>query len=83
MDEPSAGLDPITSGEIDDLLLELKNRTQTTLVIVTHNMPSARRLADRFVMLEGGHVVADGSLADLERSEDGLVQAFMHSAHSG
>jgi phospholipid/cholesterol/gamma-HCH transport system ATP-binding protein len=83
VDEPSAGLDPITSGEIDDLLLELKNQTQTTLVIVTHNMPSARKLADRFMMLEDHHVVAAGSLVDLEHSGDALVQAFIHSAHSG
>ncbi|HSL20858.1 MAG TPA: ABC transporter ATP-binding protein [Vicinamibacterales bacterium] len=83
VDEPSAGLDPITSGEIDDLLLDLKQNDGTTVVIVTHNMPSARKLADRLVMLHDGRVCAAGTPAELERSDDPLVQAFLHSTHSG
>ena len=55
VDEPSAGLDPITADEIETLLLELKERGGTTLIVVTHNIPSARRLGDELVMLhEGG-----------------------------
>lgn len=83
VDEPSAGLDPITTDEIDDLLLDLKRSDGTTLVVVTHNMPSARKLADRFMMLDRGKVVASGSLAEFERSEDPLVQSFINSTHSG
>jgi phospholipid/cholesterol/gamma-HCH transport system ATP-binding protein len=83
VDEPSAGLDPITSAEIDDLLLALKNNSRTTLVIVTHNMPSAKKLADRFLMLEDGHIAASGSSSDLEQSTDPMVQAFIHSTHAG
>jgi phospholipid/cholesterol/gamma-HCH transport system ATP-binding protein len=83
VDEPSAGLDPLTTDEIDDLLLDLKKTEGTTLVVVTHNMPSARKLADRFMMLDEGRVVASGSLAEFERSEDPLVHAFIHSTHSG
>ena len=83
VDEPSAGLDPITSDEIDDLLLALKRATGTTLVIVTHNMPSARKLADSFLMLHEGRVLAAGAAAEFEKNDHPLVQAFMHSTHAG
>jgi len=83
VDEPSAGLDPITADEIDELLIGLKKAGRTTLVIVTHNIPSARRLGDELVMLHGGRIVARGSVADLERSDDELVRAFMASQHAG
>lgn len=83
VDEPSAGLDPITSGEIDDLLLDLKVRDGTTLVFVTHNIPSARRLADTMIMLHDGRVTASGSAGAFERNPDPLVQSFVHSSHSG
>lgn len=83
VDEPSAGLDPITSEEIDDLLLGLKQQQNTTLVVVTHNIPSARKLGDQLVMLHEGRIRAKGSVADLEQSDDEMVRAFMHSSHSG
>jgi phospholipid/cholesterol/gamma-HCH transport system ATP-binding protein len=83
VDEPSAGLDPITADEIDELLLGLKKHGRTTLIIVTHNIPSARRLADELVMLHEGRIVAQGTPADLERSQDEMVRAFMHSQHAG
>ena len=83
VDEPSAGLDPITSEEIDDLLLGLKQQQNTTLVVVTHNIPSARKLGDQLVMLHEGKILAKGTVADLEKSEDQMVRAFMHSSHSG
>lgn len=83
VDEPSAGLDPVTSGEIDDLLLDLKRSEGTTIVVVTHNMPSARKLADHFIMLDQGRVAASGALEEFERSENPLVQEFIHSTHSG
>jgi phospholipid/cholesterol/gamma-HCH transport system ATP-binding protein len=82
VDEPSAGLDPLTSEEIDDLLLERKQQG-TTLVVVTHNIPSARKLGDQLVMLHEGRIVAQGTVADLERSDHELVHAFMASSHSG
>jgi phospholipid/cholesterol/gamma-HCH transport system ATP-binding protein len=83
VDEPSAGLDPITSEEIDTLLVDLKTTRQVTLIIVTHNMPSARTIADRMVMLHEGRLVAEGTPDALARSDHPLVQAFLHSAHSG
>lgn len=83
VDEPSAGLDPITSEEIDDLLLRLKEQSGTTLVIVTHNIPSARKLGDRLVMLHEGRIIAQGTVADFERSEHEMVRAFMASENAG
>jgi len=83
VDEPSAGLDPITAAEIDALLLELKERGGTTLIVVTHNIPSAKRLGDDLVMLHEGRILARGTAADLERSEEPMVRAFMSSQHSG
>jgi phospholipid/cholesterol/gamma-HCH transport system ATP-binding protein len=83
VDEPSAGLDPITSEEIDQLLLDLKAREGTTLIVVTHNIPSARKLGDELVMLHEGRIVARGTVADLEASADPLVSAFMSSTHAG
>jgi len=83
VDEPSAGLDPLTADEIDTLLLELKERGGTTLVVVTHNIPSAKRLGDELVMLHEGRLIAQGSAGDLERSTEPMVRAFMSSRHSG
>jgi phospholipid/cholesterol/gamma-HCH transport system ATP-binding protein len=82
VDEPSSGLDPITADEIDDLLLSLK-KAGTTLVVVTHNIASARKLADRLLMLDGGHIVAEGTLADFQRSTHPLVRAFITSDNAG
>lgn len=83
VDEPSAGLDPITAEEIDDLLLDLKRREGTTLVVVTHNIPSARELGDELVMLHEGRIVAHGTVTDFEGNQNPLVRAFMASSHAG
>lgn len=83
VDEPSAGLDPITADEIDDLLLRLKEAGGTTLIVVTHNIPSARRLGDELLMLHEGRIAARGTAADMDRSDNELVRSFMSSQHSG
>jgi phospholipid/cholesterol/gamma-HCH transport system ATP-binding protein len=82
VDEPSAGLDPITADEIDDLLVALKKKG-TTLVVVTHNIPSARHIGDELAFLHDGHVVARGTAAELDASKDPLVRAFMRSEAGG
>ena len=82
VDEPSAGLDPITAGEIDDLLVETK-RAGTTMIVVTHNIPSARVIGDNFGVLHEGRLIARGTLEELDASKDPLVQAFMRSAGGG
>ena len=83
VDEPSAGLDPITADEIDELLLTQKQHDGTTLVVVTHNIPSAKRLGDELVMLHEGRIVARGSPSELEQSSNEIVRGFMKSQHGG
>jgi phospholipid/cholesterol/gamma-HCH transport system ATP-binding protein len=81
-DEPSAGLDPVTAAEIDALLVSLR-KAGATLLVVTHNIPSARVLGDELVFLHDGRVLARGSPESLERSEHPLVREFMQSEGSG
>jgi phospholipid/cholesterol/gamma-HCH transport system ATP-binding protein len=82
-DEPSAGLDPVTAGEIDQLLVELNDRAGTTLVVVTHNIPSARVIGDELVFLHEGRVIAQGSAEALDSSDLPLVRQFMGSEGAG
>ena len=82
VDEPSAGLDPITAGEIDDLLVKTK-QAGTTLVVVTHNIPSARVIGDSFAVLHAGRMLATGDIDMLDASEDPIVRAFMRSSGGG
>ena len=83
VDEPSAGLDPITSTEIDDLLIDIKTNRKATLVVVTHNIPSARRLADRMAFLDDGKLLAQGTVEELENSEHQMIRDFMKSHQGG
>ena len=83
VDEPSAGLDPITSEEIDDLLVQLKRDLGTTLIVVTHNIPSARRIGDTLLFLHEGRVLASGTVAKLEQSSHDIVKRFMESESGG
>jgi len=82
VDEPSAGLDPITSHEIDELLVERK-RAGTTLAVVTHNIPSARTIGDELALLHEGRIVAQGTAAALDRENQPLVQAFLRAPGGG
>jgi phospholipid/cholesterol/gamma-HCH transport system ATP-binding protein len=82
VDEPSAGLDPITSDEIDDLLVALKEKG-TTLVVVTHNIPSAKHVADELAFLHEGRVIAQGTAEELEHSTHDMVRTFMRSEAVG
>jgi len=77
VDEPSSGLDPVTSQEIDTLLLDLKQRRGTTIVVVTHNIPSARRIGDTLAFLHEGRILEHGTPEQLENSRQELVQRFM------
>jgi phospholipid/cholesterol/gamma-HCH transport system ATP-binding protein len=83
IDEPSAGLDPITAKEIDELLIDIKTNQHATLVVVTHNIPSARRIADRLAFLNDGRLLAEGTAEELEQSEHEMVREFMNSQQCG
>ena len=79
LDEPSAGLDPITSAALDELIVSLARDLQVTVVLVTHELPSIRRVADQCVMLDRDlrGILARGTPRDLaERSDDARVRAF-------
>jgi phospholipid/cholesterol/gamma-HCH transport system ATP-binding protein len=82
VDEPSAGLDPITAAEIDELLVKTK-KGGTTLVVVTHHIPSARVIGDGFAVLQDGRMLESGTLATLDASADPVVQAFMRAQGGG
>jgi phospholipid/cholesterol/gamma-HCH transport system ATP-binding protein len=77
LDEPTAGLDPISSGEIDDLVLKLQREHQTASIVVTHDLHSARTIADRLTLLDQGDVVVEGTFEDLQQSGIGFVKEFL------
>jgi phospholipid/cholesterol/gamma-HCH transport system ATP-binding protein len=82
-DEPSAGLDPVTAAEIDALLVALRDRAQTTLIVVTHNIPSARTIGHELIFLHEGRIIAQGAPPSLADSRIPLVRQFMASEGSG
>ena len=79
VDEPSSGLDPITTREIDKLLTDLKTSGKTTMVVVTHDVSSARRIGDKLVILHEGRIIAQGTAKELDQSPDDVVRQFMES----
>jgi len=76
-DEPSAGLDPIVAGGIDDLILALKKAFQITILVVTHELASAFLIADRMILLIKGNIVADGTPAEFQASVQPRVRQFL------
>ena len=77
LDEPTAGLDPITSGEIDELVLKLQEEHGLTSIVVTHDLRSAETVADRLALLDKGKVVMEGSYQELADSHDDFVREFL------
>ena len=77
VDEPSSGLDRITASEIDDLLLKVKEEYRATLVIVTHDVRGARRVADRIAVLDQGCLIGFGTAIDLEKSDHDIVRRLV------
>ncbi|HIC97702.1 MAG TPA: ATP-binding cassette domain-containing protein, partial [Aquificaceae bacterium] len=76
-DEPTSGLDPITSRTVDRLILQLRERTGTTAIVVTHDMMSAFTISDRLILLRKGEVVASGKPDDVINSPHPFVQEFI------
>lgn len=75
-DEPTTGLDTITSKEISELILEIQNKNNTTSIIITHDMACAKLTGDRIVILKDGIIYAEGTYTSLEQSKDEWVRAF-------
>ncbi|MGB5288277.1 MAG: ATP-binding cassette domain-containing protein [Ignavibacteriaceae bacterium] len=75
-DEPTTGLDPITTKEISVLIIELQHALKMTSIVVTHDLLCAKIIADRAIILEGGKIVKEGSINDLTSSDDPLLKNF-------
>ena len=79
-DEPTAGLDPITAAEIDDLILRLQKEKHMTSVVVTHDIHSARAVSDRVALMRDGHLLIEGTFEDLQKSRDPFVMQFLNGS---
>ncbi|MGA9475001.1 MAG: ABC transporter ATP-binding protein [Terriglobales bacterium] len=77
LDEPTAGLDPISSGEIDDLVLKLQAEHHMASIVVTHDLHSAKTIADRLALLNEGNIVIQGSFEELQQSDVEFVREFL------
>jgi phospholipid/cholesterol/gamma-HCH transport system ATP-binding protein len=77
LDEPTAGLDPISSGEIDDLILKLQRERKMASIVVTHDLHSAGTIAGRLALLDKGNVVIEGTFEKLQQSDIGFVKEFL------
>lgn len=77
-DEPSAGLDPVVAAELDDLILKLRNALNISVVVVTHELASAFKIADRITMLDQGQVIFSGTVEDIRMSRNERVQDMIH-----
>jgi phospholipid/cholesterol/gamma-HCH transport system ATP-binding protein len=77
VDEPASGLDRITASEIDDLLIKVKTERRTTMVIVTHDVHGARKIADKFAVLDQGKLLAFGTPEELDKRQDQYLQQFI------
>jgi len=82
-DEPTTGLDPVTTPLIDEVIIELKERIKTTTVTITHDMESAFRIGDRVAMLHKGKIIASAPPEEFRRLEDPRVQQFIHGHADG
>ncbi len=76
-DEPTAGLDPIMSDVVSELIVRVQQNQHTTSVVVTHDMKSAYKIADRIAMLSGGKIIQEGSADEIENSSDPAVRQFV------
>ncbi|HEY1947958.1 MAG TPA: ATP-binding cassette domain-containing protein [Bryobacteraceae bacterium] len=76
-DEPTAGLDPITSAEIGQLIVDLRQQRGMTSIVVTHDLHAAKHFSDRLVLLSEGKIVVDGTFEDLQNSTDEFAKRFL------
>lgn len=77
-DEPTTGLDPITSREISELILNMQKKYKTSSIIITHDMECARITADRIVVMNEGEYIAEGSYTELQKSDNEIVRSFFN-----
>jgi phospholipid/cholesterol/gamma-HCH transport system ATP-binding protein len=77
-DEPSAGLDPVVSAELDELILRLKEAMKVTIVVVTHELESAFKIADRITVLGEGKVLMTGTVDEVQNSDNEVIQDMLN-----
>jgi phospholipid/cholesterol/gamma-HCH transport system ATP-binding protein len=82
-DEPTAGLDPITSATIADLIVKTRDEVGVTSVVVSHDVPTIKRVASRIAMLHRGRIIAIGSTEEMESSDNPAVRQFMSGSTEG
>ncbi|TET67723.1 MAG: ABC transporter ATP-binding protein [Candidatus Aminicenantes bacterium] len=82
-DEPSTGIDPIRADAIINLIDRMKKELKVTSVIITHDMTSSYKVADRIAMLYGGKIIEIGTPEEIKRSENQVVQQFIHGQAEG
>jgi phospholipid/cholesterol/gamma-HCH transport system ATP-binding protein len=75
-DEPTTGLDPVTSDEISALINEVQKKYKTSSIIITHDIECARATADRVIMLKDGEVYSEGAIQDFNQSVDPIIKSF-------
>lgn len=78
LDEPTAGLDPVIAATFDDLVLDLKHMLGLTVIMVTHDLDSLWRIANRVVVLGSGRVVGMGTMSELSHSQDPIIQDYFN-----
>jgi phospholipid/cholesterol/gamma-HCH transport system ATP-binding protein len=82
-DEPSTGIDPIRADAINDLIIQMKEEMGVTSVVITHDIVSAYKIADRIAMLYEGRIIEEGTANEIENSKNEIVQQFIHGRAQG
>ena len=78
MDEPSAGLDPVVAAALDELIIKLRDSLGMSVVVVTHELESAFKIADRIVVLDRGYIIFSGSVAEIKASGNQRIQNLIN-----
>jgi phospholipid/cholesterol/gamma-HCH transport system ATP-binding protein len=79
-DEPTAGLDPITSSEIEELIMKLQEERKTASVVVTHDLHGAETISNRLALIHEGDILIQGNFEDLRKSDDPFVARFLRES---
>jgi len=82
-DEPTTGVDPITAGVVDDLIMQMRNSFNITSIVVTHDITSAYRIADRIAMLYEGEIIFTGTVEEIKNSENPYIKQFIEGTVNG
>lgn len=82
-DEPTSGLDPVVASVVDELIMQMRDKLGVTSIVVSHNLPSIFRIADKIAMLHEGRVLACGTPDEVKASADPVVQQFIQGSSQG